>query len=125
MKLVKRISLFCVVGGILFLSGSYVTIKMEQFFYPNRYEREQTQNEARHEIGQEIGREAEIKEEQVIEAIVEEIPVITADTKYLIEEVNLSDGTIEEKEEVIPVKYIGLDRESLMKELKYMVQYKL
>lgn len=113
MRLLKRISLFCIIGGVLFLSGSYATLRMEQFFYPNRYENRQTETED----GQATGSETEA-EEQVIEAIVEETPVITADTKYLIEEVNLSDGTIEEKETLIPVKYIGLDRESLIKELE-------
>lgn len=117
MKLLKRISLFFVIGGVLFLSGSYVTLRMEQFFYPNRFERQQTE-----EIGQESvqggGKETTLEEEPVIEAIVEETPIITADTKYLIEKVNLSDGTIEEKEEEIPVKYIGLDRESLIEELE-------
>lgn len=117
MKLLKRISLFFVIGGVLFLSGSYVTLRMEQFFYPNRFERQQTE-----EIGQESvqggEKETTLEEEPVIEAIVEETPIITADTKYLIEKVNLSDGTIEEKEEEIPVKYIGLDRESLIEELE-------
>ena len=56
------------------------------------------------------------KKEQVIEAAVEKIPVVTADTMYLIEEVNLVDGTIREKQEAVTVKYIGLDRESLISE---------
>lgn len=107
MKFIKRISLFLVGGGLLFLSGSYATLKLEQFFYPNRYEQQQ----------KETGTEPEEKE-QVIEATVDDIPVITADTVYLIEKVNLSDGTIEETEEVVPVKYIGLDRESLVNELE-------
>ena len=52
--------------------------------------------------------DGEKTKEQVIETAVEKAPVITADTVYLIEEVNLSDGTIQEKEEEIPVKYIGV-----------------
>ena len=56
--------------------------------------------------------------EQDIEAAVEQAPVITVDTIYLIEEVNLSDGTIVEKEEPIPVKYIGLDRLAFIEELE-------
>lgn len=100
------------------MSGSYVTLRMEQFFYPNRFENEQSEKEAGQESSKETGQKADLEEEPVIEAIVEETPVITADTKYLIEKVNLSDGTIEELEEVIPVKYIGLDRTSLIKELE-------
>lgn len=106
MKFIKRISLFVVVGGLFFLSGSYAMLKLEQFFYPKRYEQQQKMIETKTE------------KEQIIEAAVDDAPVITADTVYLIEKVNLSDGTVEEKEEAIPVKYIGLDRDSLIKELK-------
>ncbi len=118
MRLLKRISLFCVIGSALFLSGSYAALRMEQFFYPNRYEK--SLEEQKIEAGGPTYTDGTmvVEEEPVIEAIVEESPVITADTRYFIEEVNLSEGTIEEKEEIIPVKYIGMDRESLIEELK-------
>ena len=54
---------------------------------------------------------------RVIEAAAEEVPVITADTVYLVGKINLSDGTIEEEQEDVPTKYIGLDRLSLLEEL--------
>lgn len=110
MKVVKRISLFFVMAGIMFSAGSYATLKAEQFFYPNKYGGAGNGTGALYQDGEKT-------KEQVIETAVEQIPVITADTIYLIEEVNLSDGTIQEKEEVIPVKYIGLDRQSLLEEL--------
>ncbi len=56
--------------------------------------------------------------ENVIEAVKEDIPVVTADTVYLVGKVNLADGTIEEEEESVPVKYIGLDRNGLLNELE-------
>lgn len=121
MRLLKRISLFAIIGCILFLSGSYATLRIEQFFYPKRYEN--TSEEQPTEL-KEQNRAEKIKSEeteetsQVIEAILEDRAVITANTRYLIEEVNLSEGTIEEKEETIPVKYIGMDRENLVEELK-------
>lgn len=113
MRLLKRISLFAIIGGILFLSGSYATLRIEQFFYPKRYEN--TSEEQPTELKEQNTAE---ETSQVIEAILEDRAVITADTRYLIEEVNLSEGTIEEKEETIPVKYIGMDRENLVEELK-------
>ncbi len=110
MKLVKRISFFLVGIGMFALSGGYAVYKMEHFFYANRYE--QTE-----EIAMEKDK-MENAQELVIEAVLENAPVVTADTIYLVEKVNLSDGTIEETEEAIPIKYIGLDRESLIKELE-------
>lgn len=129
MKFVKRISLFFIMAGMMFGAGSYVTFKAEQFFYPKRYEQ---QNEKKLSIEAEDNSESRPsdaaqtdtneKEERIIEAAVENVPVITADTTYMVEEVNLSDGTITEKEEEIPVKYIGLDRDRLIEELKLYEQ---
>lgn len=109
MRFVKRISFFFVIACIMFGAGSYATIKAEQFFYPNKYEKS---------VKNMVTGNTESKvQEQVIETAMEKAPVITADTLYLIEEVNLSDGTVQEKEEKVPVKYIGLDRLALIEEL--------
>lgn len=120
MKLIKRISLFLFAAGMMFSAGSYATLKAEQFFYPNKYERENTLPLAETIEPQVPANEAVRAEDEkrVIEAAVEEIPVITADTVYLVGKVNLSDGTIEEGEEAVPTKYIGLDRLSLLEELE-------
>lgn len=109
MKLVRRISLFLVIAALLLAAGGYTALKVERFFYPNRY----PQNEYVSQREQ----KTVIEEEQVIEAAVEEIPVVTADTRYLIEEVNLTKGIVNEKEENVPVKYIGLDRDGMLEEL--------
>lgn len=127
MKFIKRISLFFVAAGMMFSAGSYATLKAEQFFYPNRYTRqnetksvfEGTAAKTSESNASEIfSNTPEVQEERIIEAVMEEVPVINADTKYLVEKVNLSDGSIEETEEQIPVKYIGLDRTSLIEELE-------
>lgn len=113
MKLIGRISLFLIMSGIMLGLGGYTALKAEQFFYPNRY---QLQKTADH-----IAQQASIDDdmgEQVIETAVGDISVVTADTVYLVEEVDLTDGTVHEKEESMPVKYIGLDREKLVEELK-------
>ena len=113
MKLIRRISLFLILSGIMLGLGGYTALKAEQFFYPNRYQTKETPNY----VLQHAPVDGDIQE-QVIEAAVGEIPVVTADTMYLIEEVDLTDGTVHEKEESMPVMYIGLDRESLLDELK-------
>ena len=113
MKLIRRISLFLILSGIMLGIGGYTALKAEQFFYPNRYRTKETPDPI---IQQEpVGIDAG---EQVIEAAVGSVPVVTADTVYLVEEVDLTDGTVHEKEENMPVKYIGLDRESLVEELE-------
>lgn len=117
MRIVKRISLFFIMAGLMFSAGSYATLKAEQFFYPNKYG---LQNEKKTAVRQTAEKTADAEEEeqvQVIETAMEKAPVITADTRYLIEEINLSDGTVQEKEEQVPVKYIGLDRVNLIEEL--------
>lgn len=109
MKLVRRVSLFFVISLLMAAAGGYGAIRAEQFFYPNRYPAQKETKAVEKEENQE--------QEQVIEAVVEEKPEVTADTLYLVERVNLNDGTIEEQEEDIPVKYIGLDRDELLHEL--------
>ncbi|MCM1038508.1 MAG: hypothetical protein NC314_13255 [Roseburia sp.] len=107
MKGIRRIGLFCMMAGVMFGAGSYATIKAEQFFYPNKYGQQK-----------EIVLTKDNTKEQVIETAMEKAPVITADTLYLIEEVDLNAGTVQEREEQVPVKYIGLDRTELIEELK-------
>ena len=113
MKLIRRISLFLILSGVMLALGGYTALKAEQFFYPNRYQTKETPNHIiqRSSVDDDM-------QEQVIEAAVGEIPVLTADTMYLVEEVDLTDGTVHESEENVPVKYIGLDRESLLQELE-------
>ena len=113
MKLIRRISLFLIMSGVMLGLGGYIALKAEQFFYPNRYQVKETPN---HIVQQTPG--SVVIEEQVIETAVGNIPVVTADTMYLIEEIDLTDGTIHETKENVPVMYIGLDRESLVKELE-------
>lgn len=115
MKLLRRISLFLVLSGVMLGVGGYTALKAEQFFYPNRYQMEETRN---YEKQQHQNDDRKDVQEQVIEAAVGDIPVVTADTTYLVEEVDLISGTVHETEESVPVKYIGLDREELLQELE-------
>lgn len=113
MRLIRRISLFIILSCMMLALGGYAALRAEQFFYPNRYQREEPSGPA---AGQ-TAAEGELPE-QIIEAAANQAPVVTADTVYLVEEVNLTDGTIEETEAGIPAKYIGLDRERLVRELE-------
>ncbi len=112
MKLIRRISLFVILACAMLGLGGYAALRAERFFYPNRYQERAVPEYAARQTGA-----YEEMPEQVIEAAVENIPVVTADTAYLVEEIDLTDGTIQETEESVPVKYIGLDRESLVDEL--------
>lgn len=143
MKLVKRISLFMTMSIIMLGLGGWGAIKAEEFFYPHRYSHsyEQAGTSAADSIRQSVSQLADAvstktpvsqeesgaseireqvidsEEEQVIEAAAAQEPVVTADTKYLLELVDLSKGTVTESEETIPVMYIGLNREELLEAL--------
>lgn len=115
MKLLRRISLFLVLSSVMLGVGGYTALKAEQFFYPNRYQMKETRNEEKQQHEEEAHYDMQ---EQVIETAVGDVPVVTADTTYLVEEVDLISGTVHETEESVPVKYIGLDREGLLQELE-------
>lgn len=116
MKFVRRVSLFLVLSVFMLGLGGYTALRVEQFFYPNRYQEKEVKNII-DQKNDPISDEVEMQE-QIIQTAVETIPVVTADTTYLIEEINLADGSINEKQEEVPVKYIGLNREGLIKELE-------
>ena len=115
MKLLRRISLFLVLSSVMLGVGGYTALKAEQFFYPNRYQMKETRNEDKQQYEEDAHYDMQ---EQVIETAVGDIPVVTADTAYFVEEVDLISGTVHETEESVPVKYIGLDREGLLQELE-------
>lgn len=113
--------------------GGWGALKVEDFFYPNRYgynrealqERKTTknilpqfpQNADLNDGGKETETETETEQEQIIETAVADHPVVTADTMYLVETVDLNQGTVTESEETVPVMYIGLNREELLEAL--------
>lgn len=117
MKLVRRISFLLVLSCIMMGLGGYGALKAEEFFYPNKYRKQENIVQVRQTKQTNPMGNTNQEEEQVIEAAVETKHVVTADTLYLVETVNLSEGKIDEKEETIPVKYIGMDREELLDEL--------
>lgn len=136
MKLVKRISLFMALSVVMLGLGGWGALKAEDFFYPHRYRHsmEQTGTETEDSSRQSgfqqsvsqladavasagTDREDKMEQEQVIETAVADYAVVTADTLYLVEQVDLDKGTVTESEETIPVMYIGLNREELLEAL--------
>ncbi len=129
MKLVKRISLFMILSMVMLGLGGWGALKAEDFFYPNRYsynrerDRESAETEklrpqpAKTILTEGKDGEEEDGQEQIIEAAVADEAIVTADTLYLVEHVNLSQGTVTETEENVPVMYIGLNREELLEAL--------
>ena len=118
MKLVKRISFFMTLSGIMLALGGWGALKAEDFFYPNRYSHGTTQQKpSAYESVVSQPREETTEEEQVIETAVADNAVVNADTLYLVEQVDLGKGTVTEQEEPVPVMYIGLNREELLEAL--------
>lgn len=144
MKLVKRISLFMTLSVVMLGLGGWGALKAEEFFYPHRYSHsvEQAGTETTDSFRQSVSQLADAVSSpavplsqsaqtdktaqkpdtdtsvgQVIEASAGQEPVVTADTRYLLEMVDLSKGTVTESEETIPVMYIGLNREELLEAL--------
>lgn len=144
MKLVKRISLFMTLSLVMLGLGGWGALKAEEFFYPHRYSHgaEQTGTETAGSFRQSVSQladavasqadpfsqsaqtdktaqnpDTDMSVGQVIEASAGQEPVVTADTLYLVEQVDLDKGTVTESEETIPVMYIGLNREELLKAL--------
>lgn len=132
MKLVKRISFFMALSAVMLGLGGYGALKAEDFFYPNRYQNRDAGvfdpgsfgliGESREEPKPVYTADKPAEEEspgQVIEAAAAPEPVVTADTLYLVENVNLTQGTATQTQEMMPVKYIGLNREELLEELSF------
>lgn len=120
MKIIGRISLFCVAGLLGFAAGICSNAAYLRLFYPNR------------ETGQEpIVRIEEITRENLQEKEPESVPaenipaesvpadskqadVITCDTVFAIEEYDKNTEITALHEEEIPGKYIGMNREDFI-----------
>ncbi|MCI6553417.1 MAG: hypothetical protein MR430_07800 [Lachnospiraceae bacterium] len=114
MKFVKRISLFFILSMGMYALGFYSHMRMQEEFYPGRSEAElEHQAQQPEEEGSGISREM-----QVIPTALEEEQTIHADTRYIIEEVDLKRNTAVETSWKIPDKYIGMDRQAFVKEME-------
>lgn len=105
MKFVKRISLFFIYPMSMFSMGFAANMAIMEYFYPG---------ERRGSVVQE---EISVKEEEQVEVSVNDEPVVTADTQYIIQEYDMQGSMVQESEEKAPDKYIGLDRDKLAEEI--------
>ena len=105
MKFVKRISLFFIYPMSMFSMGFAANMAIMEYFYPG---------ERRNDVIQE---EISAKEEEQVEVSANDEPVVTADTRYIVQEYDMQGSMVQESEEKAPDKYIGLDRDKLVEEI--------
>ena len=112
MRFVKRISLFFIMPMGMYAFGFYSHMKLEEEFYPGKFR--QTEIEEKSAAAE--------NEPQVIPTVLEEEQVISADTQYIIEELDLQKGTSVETKWKTPDKYIGMNRQRFVKEMELYQQ---
>lgn len=148
MKFVKSISLFLIIPALIFVLGFFLGGRFSAFFYPgNRagqnYVREKTQSESDgnpdvSESPADTGKwkESASTEEEKPEVIQKEDEtktkfraasasdeqLVDADTKFMVEEVDLRRDTLVETQWKLPEKYIGMNRKEF---LRAMDEYEL
>ena len=145
MKFVKGISLFLIIPVFIFVLGFFLGGKFSSFFYPGArtrqiYLQEETQTESEEESVQPVKEDEpdEKKGSSVPDSpvVIEEDGTtkkfraasaldeqkIDADTKFMVEEVDLRRDTIVETQWKLPEKYIGMNREEF---LNAMAEYEL
>ena len=104
MRILKKISVFLLVICLSFGAGVFYE-KILNSFYPN------SSNIDSNKI-------SKIEEEVAMPAVQSE-DVITADTKLVIIEHNLNTGEEIRSDNIIPTKYIGLNREKFITEMEH------
>ena len=105
MKFVKRISLFFIYPLSMFAIGFASNMMMMDYFYPNNLKRENAK-----------AQEMPVKEQMPVSVM--DTPVVTANTRYVIQEYNVLNGQLKQNEETAPDKFIGLDRTKLAQEIE-------
>lgn len=105
MKFVKRISLFFIYPLSMFALGFASNMAIMEFFYPGE-SRVQTRVE-----------ESKALKEETVEVSLSDEPIVTANTRYVIQEYNTVTGKMVEEEVPAPDKFIGLNREKLAEEI--------
>lgn len=123
MKFVKGISLFFFYPLIMFGSGMYTGIALQHFFYPGQNVQIQEEpfttaesETASSEMPESVSF-AHAPERPAVETTKKE-DVLTADTEYVLEEVDVRNGTSVETVWHVPERYIGMNRESFLEAME-------
>ena len=107
MKFIGKVSLFFILGTLVFAAGAYANATYVKWFYPNRESGPYFLSDTPQE-----GAEREIEGD--LPAGAPYADVIDSDTVFQIEEYDRDEDTTVEHDEDIPGKYIGMDRESFV-----------
>ena len=107
MHILKKISVFLLSTAISFVAGVY-SEKLMDSFYPHSRGIEQLP----------INLNQMKTDEEIIKPAIQSEELITADTKLIIVEHNLKSGEEIRSENIMPTKYIGLNREKFITEME-------
>ncbi len=106
MRTLKKIGVFLLVFGLSFTAGIY-TEKLKNSFYPHQYKVHEVPISG-----------TEFESNEPAKTALQSEDVVTADTKLIIVEHNLHTGEEIRGENVIPTKYIGMNRERFVEEME-------
>ncbi|MCM1135654.1 MAG: hypothetical protein NC400_08780 [Clostridium sp.] len=112
MKFVKRISLFFIYPLTMFAAGFASNMAIMEFFYPGEKILQIPETEM------DGPPEEEVTVEEPLPVVMQQEPVLTANTSYVVQAYDTLSGDMTEAEESAPDKFIGLDREKLAEEIK-------
>lgn len=110
MKVAKRISLFFIIPMGMYALGFYSHMKLQEEFYPGKV------------VVEKVAKEEVNAGPQIIQVGVEDEQVICADTRYIVQEVDLKRDTSVETVWKAPDKYIGMNRKQFIKEMELYQQ---
>ena len=113
MKFLKGVSLFFIYPCILFGSGIYIGILLNNYFYPRQVQYIEVPVPMQQAEATAAPKEDEPPAESV-EAASQKKEVINADTEYIVEEYDTRRDTLVETVWNIPPKYLGMDRDAFV-----------
>ena len=110
MKFIGRVSLFCIIGVLGFVLGIYANHLFQKWFYPNK------SNEPKMQPYTMVADEEKASHTEEDSYLVVNHPeaVISCDTAFMIEEYDKNTENIVMREEEVPEKYMGMNRDSFV-----------
>lgn len=105
MKVVRGISLFIAASG-LFIIGCFLGFEGHNFFYPGVSDAKGRNSTA-----------SPVSDERV-EVSLQDENIISADTSFIVIEVNMEDQSESSEEIPVPTYYMGMDREAFEKQIE-------
>jgi len=105
LKLVRRVSIFIIAVG-LFAIGCFLGFTGHDFFYPGMNPARNVEKGASSEPGEKV------------QVLAEEENIISADTLFVVTEVNLADQSEQSEEVPVPTYYMGMDRAAFEKQIR-------